>query len=147
MASLELAKMKLTVHEALKEDVYRDLVRVPEVHRKDMEGRTIAEAEVRRIRIGSRTAFVVLRGWKDTSEATIRLDERTRNLLGVDLGENLEFSFESAWFGGLRWAWNSTDIAYRTMAKLALLSVLLSLFGGILGVIGLILGLRASCWR
>jgi hypothetical protein len=129
--------MKLTVHEALKEDVYRDFARIPEIHRIDRSGKPIVEGEVRRITFGSKTALVIMRGWSDTREPGIRIDERTRNLLGVSVGQNIDVSFNSVCFGVLRWALHATDIAYRIMAQLAILSVVLGLVGVLLGLLGL----------
>jgi hypothetical protein len=122
--------MKLQVRKALAEDVYRDIARIPEAHRLDVGGRLIPEGTVCRVLAGCRKAFVVLRGKGDCSDAAIWLDERTRNLLNVNLGEEAEFQLKKVrLWGQLRWAWDSADAAYRVAARLAVLSVVLGLLG------------------
>lgn len=129
--------MKLAIHEARKEEVYRDIARVPEAFRTDGKG-TIKEGELRRIHAGPRSAFVILRGDQDSEEPTIKLDDVTRDKLGVKTGQSLEIEFDSPLFKKWRWAWNATEIGYRVAAQISLVSF-------VLGVIGLVLGIISLC--
>jgi hypothetical protein len=135
--------MRLRVRKAEGQDVYRDIVRIPEKCRLDQKGATIPEGEVCKVRIGDRSAFVLLRGKTDCDEQTAWIDERTRNRLGLTAGDSAELSVETVGLWGQgRWAWSSSDPAYRVAARLALLSVVLGLVGLILGIVGVFLSLR-----
>ena len=43
--------MLLEVHQLREEDVYKDMVRIPEVHRKDANGERIKESSICRITV------------------------------------------------------------------------------------------------
>ena len=127
--------MKLTVQQAAKEDVYKDIVRVSEQYRADTHGVIVPEGSVCRIVAAGRAAYGILRGLGSSSERVITIDERLRNLLHLSDGCEVDFHFKKAGFWGqFRWAWSASDPAYRVAARLALLSV-------VLGAIGLVLGL------
>lgn len=134
---------RLTVRLAADTDVYKDIARVPEIHRKDGGGNVIPEGNVCRIRAADRSAFVILRGQQGSGDAAIWLDERTRNKLQVSVGQEKEFQFEpQGLWGQLWWAWDATDIAYRVAARLAVLSVVLGGLGLIIGIISLVVSFR-----
>lgn len=132
----------LRVVPAEKEDVYRDIVRCAEEFRRDAKGGLISEGTVCRISVGDRAAFCLVRGVRgiaiDPSRPLIYLDERLRVNLGVETNQEVDVSFRRTRFGEFLWAWSSSDPAYRAMARLAVLSVVLGLLGLIAGVIGLI---------
>lgn len=77
---------KLTVCEISKDDVYKDIVRIPEPHRVDRHGKTIEEATVCWIDGVPRRKPVILRGYKKSNNPEMHVDERTRNRLGIRLG-------------------------------------------------------------
>jgi len=136
----------LRVVPAAKEDVYRDIVRCAEEFRRDDKGRLIPEGTVCRIEVGKRAAFGLIRGVRgienDPKQPSIYLDERLRASLGVEPGTEVGVSFRTARFGEFWWAWNSSDPAYRAMARLAVLSVALGLLGLFAGIAGLIVAAR-----
>lgn len=135
--------MKLIVCEALREDIYKDVARVPEVYRQDKRGETVPEGSVRKVQVGAKSTFVILRGDKDSSDATIRLDDKTRTTLGVERGEEAVFDFDTSHlWDNFRWGWKATEIGYQTATRLALLSLLVGAIGLILGLIGLSLAFR-----
>lgn len=117
-------------------DVYRDIVRIPEEHRKDKANETIPEGEVCKVTAGTRSAFVILRGKQNAHDAAAWMDERTRNRLGLSVDTEVDLDLEAVrlWGQG-RWAWSSSDPAYRVSARLAVLSVVLGLLGFVLGVV------------
>jgi hypothetical protein len=130
--------MKLTVHRAQQEDVYRDFARISKDYRRDTTGKLIPEGDVCKIVAGGRTALVIARGdLNGTDPPRICLDERTRETLGVKEGETHDFQLSRpGLLGRFRWYWNASDPAYRISARVALLSL------GI-GVVALLLGLIA----
>jgi len=131
--------IRLVVKKAFETDVYRDIARVPEIHRKDQTGRTVPEGSVCKLSTPGRSVYVLLRGVGDETEAGIWLDERTRNRLSLSVGHQAEFEFHPCGLWGQTcWAWSASDPSYRVAARLAVLSVLL-------GVVGLFLGLW-SIW-
>jgi len=122
--------MVLQVRAALSSDVYRDIARVPELFRRDRSGRMIPEATLCEVRSTRGSTFLFVRGYQDLDEPVILMDERTRNLLKVSLGElaDLEFTKCDA-CGELKWAWNASEPAYRIAVRLGILSILLGMIG------------------
>ena len=133
--------LQLVVHAANREDIYRDVARVPEKHRLDAGGQQIPEGSVCRVVTPRSSTYVILRGLADSSEPVIRLDERQRNLLGLSQGDEVLFRFEKAgWWGELRWACNASEPAYRLASRLGVVSALLGLLGLLLGLFSFIRG-------
>ena len=109
-----------------KEDVYKDIVRIPQVHRTDKNGQPIEESTVCWIRGAPRVSVAVLRGYQDSQNAEIHMDERTRNRLGVQIGESIKFEFETAGsWGQLKWAWRASETGYRVSSRLAVVGLFL----------------------
>lgn len=136
--------IRLRVKKASKEDVYRDIVRVPELYRKDFKGKTIPEGNVCKISSKNNSIFAIVKGKGDAEEESIWLDERERNLLGLLVGEEVEFKFRSVGlFGQICWGWRASDIGYRVATRLAVASVVLGIFGFLLGILSLLLALTA----
>jgi len=136
----------LRVVPAEREDVYRDIVRCAEEFRRDEAGELIAEGTVCRITVGPRSTLGLIRGVRgiegDPTRPRIYLDERLRASLGVEPGSEVTVAFRTSRFGEFWWAWNSSDPAYRAMARLAVLSVALGLLGLFAGVLGLVVAVR-----
>ena len=127
--------MKLKVCKAAGIDVYRDIIRIPEHHRKYKSGRTIPEGRVCQILVGKKKTYGIFRGLGDSSAAVVQLDERIRNVLGLKVGEEVDFIFKKTnLFGKLHWAMISSDPAYRIAVWLGMVSVLLGIIGLLLGI-------------
>lgn len=127
--------MQLKIMPVPKEDVYKDIVRIPEQYRLDARGNVIPEGNICKVAVGGKSAYAILRGCGDEIEPIICVDERLRNSLGLSRGDDKEFRLTPVGFWGQYcWAWNASDPAYRVVARLSLLSV-------ILGGLGLALGL------
>jgi hypothetical protein len=90
---------KLKIYPIAEEDVYKDIVRIPEVHRIDRNGNPIEESTVCWIYGTPHRSTAVLRGYQKSVNAEIHMDERTRNRLGVKAGESYEFKFKRAKYG------------------------------------------------
>jgi hypothetical protein len=137
-------KVRLRVEQADRDDVYRDIVRISERWRGGDNGRTLPEGSVCKITVaGARKGYAIVRGLRDRQDRVIRVDERLRNLLGIKVGEEVELTLEEVGLvGQFLWALSASDVAYRVMARLAVLSVFLGVLGVALGVVGLVLGLR-----
>jgi hypothetical protein len=133
---------RLEVHQLSREEVYRDIVRVPELYRTDARGRKIREGTVCRVRANGREAFVVLRGCQNQDKAWIAMDDLTRGPEKLNLERNQTYDFdleELGIIGQLRWAWNAAEMGYR-------ISVRIAFFGFLLAVLGLILGAGSFPW-
>ena len=130
--------MRLTVKQGRREEVYRDIVRIPKCHRLDKSGKVIPEGQVWRIRVGEKCAFVIMRGEQEDTKEIIRMDDVTRNKLDLRCDEPADIEFDHPWWCGYGWALTATEISYRIAAHLALASI-------VLGLIGLALGIFALC--
>ena len=134
---------ELDIHSAKAEEVYRDIVRIPENVRKDTNGQVIEEGRICRISSGGRHTLVILRGAKEC-QAThkppcIHLDEVTRKRLSLPGSGLAQFELQPVgWFGEFLWAWNATEIGYRISSRLGLL-------GLALGIIAFVLALPELC--
>ena len=136
--------MKLQVQMAAREDVYRDLARIPEAHRRGRDGKTIIEGSVCKISAGSASTYALLRGCQVTDQPVILLDERTRNELGLSCGQSVDFVIKPAGLSGqFRWAWSASDPAYRIGARMAVISVALGFTGLVLGVVSILLSVKS----
>ena len=126
---------KLKVFQIAKEDVYKDIVRIPETHRTDENGKTIEESTVCWVSGTPKSSFVVLRGYQDSTDAEIHMDDSTRTRLGVKLHDSYDFRFKKAGFAGqLKWAWEASETGYRVASRLGIA-------GFMLGILSLILAL------
>ena len=131
--------MLLEVHQQCKGDVYRDVVRIPERHRKN-KGRIVPEGTIVKLSVsGGASKVVWLRGMVDTAEAWIRMDDKTRNDLGVATTQEHDFSIEPVnAYRRLRWALDSSDPALCIATRLAVISVVLGALGFCLGLAGVL---------
>lgn len=121
---------QLEVKVLSKDDVYKDIIRVPEKYRYDTKKRFIDEGSVCLIRVGSKNLYVIIRGDGVNEKPEIGVDERLRNRLGLCVGDKKEIIFERSKLLLWRefwWAWHASDPAYRISAKLGVLSVALGL--------------------
>jgi hypothetical protein len=121
--------------------IYRDIVRIREEFRIDAKGRAISEGKVCKLTVEStgRSTLVILRGRHGQQEARVWMDERTRDTLGVAVGDKVVIRLApQRIFGAWRWAMRSSDITYRIAAQLALLSVGLGVLGLALGVLSIL---------
>ncbi|MGH7148709.1 MAG: hypothetical protein ACREIJ_12535, partial [Nitrospiraceae bacterium] len=98
--------MKLAVRKASEEDVYKDMARIPEEHRKDKNGQTIPEGRICKLKTDSRSILLSLRGKQGCTEAAIFIDEKNRNELGLEEESKVEFNIRQVrWIGQFLWAW------------------------------------------
>ncbi|OGG65333.1 hypothetical protein A3D71_04610 [Candidatus Kaiserbacteria bacterium RIFCSPHIGHO2_02_FULL_55_20] len=131
----------LEVRQARREEVQKDIVRVPKDERKNKIGQAIEAGTICKILSPStaKSTFAVLRGIEETGEEdVIRMDEYLRENLDVEFGKKYEFIFETKWWYRFVWPWKATDPGYKISSQIAFIS-----FG--LGIISLILGLIAIC--
>lgn len=127
----------LEIHQAKSEEVYRDIVRIPEAVRLDEAGGTIDEGQICKIKSGRKTAYVIVRGVKNfelegspahVHGRCIHMDEVTRQRLDLAKARSARFRLTPVgWWGGFRWAWNATEIGYRISSRLGLLGLILGL--------------------
>jgi len=137
--------MKLKVHRAKAGDIYRDIIRVPEIYRQDSNQETIPEGTICGVTINGIQAYALIRGLGDSLKQEIDIDERLRNRFGVKINDEIEVHLKKAGIcGQFSWAWSASDPAYRVAARMALLSVFLGFVGFLLGLISLVIG-NACC--
>jgi len=128
---MQLHKLTLIVKSADREDVYRDVARIPVEHRNGLKA-----GHMYKISRDGLFAFVFIRGAEGSKAGkAIKLDEVIRNKLGVELGKEYEFKIESInWFTKLLGAWYTTDPFNRVAIQLSIVSA-------VLGVISLFVAL------
>jgi hypothetical protein len=139
-----MTSVDLTVLQADKDEVYRDIARIQATYRKGVDGITLPEGQVCRITAAEtgRSTLIILRGRHGPDEPSIWIDERTRDDLGVEVGQEGSFRLETdVRFAAWKWAFRSSDVAYRICAQLALLSVTLGFLGLALGIISLFISI------
>lgn len=120
------------------DEVYADHFRVPQEHRKDVNGKPIYEGQVCRVRHGKKTVYAIARGMPDTTLRYVRMDEKLRDLLGIKLHDHVDLAFEPcSWFGQFMWAWSSSNPSYRISARIALVSLFLGLLSLVISIIPL----------
>jgi hypothetical protein len=131
--------MKLEVANAHYTDVYKDMARVLDAYRLDAKGAVIPEGRTCKVYVGSESIFLSLRGHNDHKNPAIHIDEKTRTALGVQIHDQVDFTFHQVgWWGQFRWAWNASDPAYRIAARLGFVSLILGVIGLLLGIIGIL---------
>ena len=125
----------LKVGVAKVEDVYKDIVRVPEANRKNDCDRNITEGSVCKVRVASNRTevYAILRGNRD-GDTEIKIDEYLRNKLGIEKGKEYEFTFKTRWWYQFCWPWSATDPGYRISSQIAVISFLLGLLSIFLAV-------------
>jgi len=127
----------LEIHQAQIEEVYRDIVRVPESDRVDSHGQPIEEGRICKIKTGSKETYVIVRGVKNfvlernpahVHSQCIHMDDVTRKLLGISNTRSARFEITpvGSW-GQLKWAWSATEISYRIASRLAVVGLALGL--------------------
>ena len=113
----------LEVHRHSHDDVYHDRARIAEGHRGGVKESTICA-----ISANGRSVLLEVRGLESDTNEIIRLDDRTRVALGVELGVRYWFAIRPvSWLGQFRWAWNASDPTARIAARLGLLSLFLGI--------------------
>jgi hypothetical protein len=99
---------------------------------KDLSGRT-ADFKVS---TEDRSILLWARGSTDDNIPVLRIDDKTRNALGVAWDSEHDFSLHPVgWFSQVAWACRASDQATRIAAWLAVLSVILGCLGLIVGLI------------
>ena len=134
---------KLTVGKLEVENCWKDMVRVPGIHRADGSGKRIRRAKICNVIIGGKQKLLSIHGCPN-EDPIILMDDITRHDLGVHAGDSYEVELHPVrWWGYLSWAWAAADPAYRVPAQISLISLILGVIGLFLGVLGLIPLLKA----
>jgi hypothetical protein len=130
---------KLRVYPLWKEDVFKDIARIPRGDRGD-----IREGSICTISVNSRTKQLIVRGVEETLSPRIMLDAITREAMG-DLQEGMTYDFTVTKAGIWRqiiWACTVADPGARIAAWIGVTSVMLGIAGLVLGVIGVWLAVK-----
>lgn len=130
--------INLLIKKAPKEDVYKDIIRIPEKFRLDSTGKLVPEGSVCRIFVGKKDVYALMRGTDKETGQIAYIDERQRNMLKIKPGKTVDITIKKVGcIGQFRWALHASDPAYRIAAKMALLSIILGTFGLALGIVSL----------
>lgn len=135
-------EIELEVHQVLNDDVHKDVVRIPEKYRKDVDAKPISSGEICKITVGEISTYAVIRGEEGQNGKIIRIDEDKRKDLLLKLNARTAFRINKAsiW-GKLVWALRSSDPGYRISMEIALISLVTSL---VMGAYGICLSLEAK---
>lgn len=129
--------MQLTVKELELEDKWKDIVRINKEFRKDNAGRRIPRGSVCRITVGSNSKWVILYG-REPKDNGVQMDLNVRLSLDISANQAYEFSVEKlCGIRALWFPWKASDPMYRLPAQLSLVSFLV---GVVLGVLGILVG-------
>jgi hypothetical protein len=133
--------MTLEVAQISWADVYKDIARIPELYRRDQHGNVIPEGRICKLTVGPRSILLSVRGQQEHSNPVIHLDDKTRSVLHIQVRDHVDAQLRPVTLlGQFLWVWRASDPAYRLAARVGLLSILLSLIGAILSLIGLARG-------
>lgn len=125
--------MKLKVLDADKPDIYRDIARIPIGHRNGIKEGTIC-----RVRCNGKVCYLALRGSPRHTDATIKLDDKTRDELEIEKGRQYEFQFEPLNFVMRYYAtWFASDPFTRVAYQMSLISLGIGLISFFLGIVAL----------
>lgn len=117
-------ELTLTVQSAKDEDVYKDIVRIPQADRGELKTGRVHRFSVK----GEGSGYFILRGAAERYNGTIRMDSAARSRLNLGSGKTYVFKVEEAGFiGELVWGWYATDPSYRAAARLGVLSFFLAI--------------------
>jgi hypothetical protein len=130
--------MELKVEGLEVEDSWKDIVRLKNKYRKDVNGRHIRRGSIVCISVGDKSRWVILHGRED-DDPVIQMDLNARLALGVKKGQTHDFQLERvSWLKSLWFPWKSSDPIYRVPAQLSLIALIL---GVVLGGVGIVIGL------
>lgn len=86
-------------------EVYKDMARVPQVHRIDRSRTTITAGRICCVKAGTKSILLSLRGAEDSVDPAIQIDEKTRKAPGLKGENTVDFEFrEVRWLGQFLWA-------------------------------------------
>lgn len=117
------------------DDVYKGVVRIGKADRGHLK-----TGKLHKFSCSTGTGRFILRGLSPNEKGNVRLDQDTRDALGVVPGSTaIAFTItEANGWDELAWAWNSTDPGYRVATRLAIFTFILGLvLGPVFGLIDL----------
>jgi hypothetical protein len=118
-------KVKLTPKWAAADDVYKGVVRIAQADRGSLK-----TGRLYKFKCTSGSGSFILRGLSPDQKGHIRLDQDTRDSLGISKGSpEVEFEIWKTNFADeVVWAWTSSDVGYRVATRLAIATFVLGLF-------------------
>ena len=124
---------KLRVYPMWREDVFKDIVRIPE---QDRGG--IREGSICTISVNGHTKHLIVRGLEEAHLGGIMLDEITRKTMGnLQKGISYDFAIKDVGiWGHIKWACTVADRQSRISAWIGIISVLLGSAGAVLAARG-----------
>lgn len=130
--------MNLRVEKLPAEDAWKDIVRIPEVLRKDCTGKHVKRGSICRIIVDDKSKWVIVHGLR-SDDRVIQMDLNVRIALGVEKEAHYDVEIEQlGWLQRLWFPWKASDPLYRLPAQLSIIAFIL---GMIVGVLGLLVGL------
>jgi hypothetical protein len=130
--------INLTVGALALEDTWKDIVRIHKPYRKDKDDQPIKRGTICRLSVGQKSKWVIVHG-READEKVIQMDLNTRLALELKEGGAYDFTITRlTWLRSLWFPWKVSDPIFRVPAQLALISLIL---GVVLGLIGILVGL------
>ena len=137
--------MKLTVRQIPRQDIYKDMVRIPETYRLDVHDQKIPEGTICKLSMLGRGKLLAVRGRLGMDRQEVFMDDKTRADLKVECGQDYDFQIRrTSWVGHIFWSARASDPAYRIPAKIALVSLILGVVGIALGILSVLLSIHSS---
>ena len=132
----------LTVRQVDEKDIYKDLARIPEAYRRTTSGKPIEEGTICDVSTGDGKVTLSLRGLIGERERIIKMDEVTRNRLGVADNTCHHFNFSPAGYPGIiRWRWCASDSGQRLTNRMAIVGFGLTVTGALIAIGRLVIDL------
>jgi hypothetical protein len=130
--------MQLRIYKLWREDVFKDIARIPEQDRG-----AIREGSVCKVTVNGHSKLLIIRGLEEQLNGGIMFDDITRQAFKVQEGMRYDVQIEPVGFmRQIIWACTVADAGPRIAAWLAVISVGLGLVGLTLGIIGLIISFK-----
>jgi hypothetical protein len=132
--------MKLRVAEIAPQDTWKDIVRINNAHRRDVNNKHVPRGAICQIGVGDNRKWAIVHGLREP-DGVIQMDLNLRLALDVEIGREYDFALRRMpWFKSLWFPWVASDTIYRVPAQLSILSFAI---GTILGLAGIALAIFA----
>jgi hypothetical protein len=126
---------QLQVKNLPSEDTWKDIVRIPNKHRKDHKNKHVNRGIVCCLSVDEKSKWVVVHGL-DTDESVIRMDLNVRLALKLRQDRTYEFRLKKLpWWKAIWFPWRASDPIYRLPGQLGLIALVLGIVLGLIGIV------------
>lgn len=129
--------LHLTVGSAQYQDIYKDTARITADDRGALE-----TGRVYSFKVDGRSARLIVRRSAAKDSGKLLIDKDVRQRLGVAYGQSYSFEVsELGFFQELWWGWNASEPTFRSMSRVAAISLGLGALSFLLGAFSLVIAL------